>query len=665
MSTEREVGPTGPQGEQPAGAPEAAGAASDGTAQGGHKPTMAFSRVPEPKAEPVAEPADGSAAPAAAPVDGAPADSGHQPTMAFSRVPEPAVEPAVAEPAAVEPAVVEPAVAEAAPVEGGHKPTVAFTKVPAPEAPAAPAVEEPAVDPVTGYIDAPPPVLPPAPPAAPAPAPVEAPAPAAAHAPAPAAPALPPGTPGTNPYATPTHGVPAAGAHEGYGVPAANAQEPYGAPAAEPYGAPAAHAHHPFGAGQPLGGWGAGHDAASGGAGYPGGPGGPLGYPGEYPGGPGGPGGPRKKRGGLVALLAAVALVAGIAGGAVGVVATDHNNSSNSADDHRSTTVQASNTQKNEPIPGSIAAIAKTALPSVVTIKAQNSSESGTGTGFVFDTEGHILTNNHVVAPALNGGKLTVKFADGTSYGASVLGNAAGYDVAVVKIDNPPKSKLAPLPLADSDKVNVGDTTIAIGAPYGLESTVTSGIVSAKDRPVASGDETGSQASYMNALQTDASINPGNSGGPLLDSSGAVMGINSAIQSNASANGRAGSIGLGFAIPINQARWVADTLIKTGKPVYAKLDVLRNDDYKGDGAQIQTRDVQGQPAVTPGGAADKAGLKPGDVITKLGGAPIENGPALVSRIWTHKPGETVDVEYTRNGQTMTTKVTLGQRDGDQ
>ncbi len=353
-----------------------------------------------------------------------------------------------------------------------------------------------------------------------------------------------------------------------------------------------------------------------------------------------------------------------MAGGALGVTVADRNGSS-SADDHRSTTVQASDTQKNEPAPGSIAAIAQKALPSVVTIKAQGNGESGTGTGFVFDTEGHILTNNHVVAPTLNGGKLTVKFADGTSYPASVLGHAEGYDVAVVKIDNPPKSKLAPLPLADSDKVNVGDATVAIGAPYGLESTVTSGIVSAKDRPVASGDETGSQASYMNALQTDASINPGNSGGPLLDSGGAVIGINSAIQSNASANGRAGSIGLGFAIPINQAKWVADTLIKTGKPVYAKLDVLRNDDYKGDGAQIQTKDVQGQPAVTPGGAADKAGLKPGDVITKLGGTPIENGPALVSRIWTHKPGETVDVEYTRNGQTFNTKVTLGQRDGDQ
>ncbi|SOB83047.1 S1C family serine protease [Streptomyces sp. 1331.2] len=626
MSTEREVGPTGPQGEQPAGQ-GAAETATEGPAQGGHKPTMAFRRVPEPEAGTV-EAAPVEAAPAAE-ADAAPADGGHKPTMAFSRIPEPEAAPAEA------PAT-EGVQAGSVQAEGGHQPTVALTKVPAPEAPAAapaaPVAEAPAVDPATGYLDAPPPVLPPAAPAAPAAAP--------------AAPALPPAG---NPYATPTHGVPAAGAHDAYGA----------APAA-----PAAHGHHPFGAGQPLGGWGPSHDATSGGAGFPGGPGGPLGYPAEYPGGPTG-GGPRKKRGGLVALIAAVAVVAGLAGGALGVTVADRNGSSSSADDHRSTTVQASDTQKNEPAPGSIAAIAQKALPSVVTIKAQGNGESGTGTGFVFDTEGHILTNNHVVAPTLNGGKLTVKFADGTSYPASVLGHAEGYDVAVVKIDNPPKSKLAPLPLADSDKVNVGDATVAIGAPYGLESTVTSGIISAKDRPVASGDETGSQASYMNALQTDASINPGNSGGPLLDSGGAVIGINSAIQSNASANGRAGSIGLGFAIPINQAKWVADTLIKTGKPVYAKLDVLRNDDYKGDGAQIQTKDIQGQPAVTPGGAADKAGLKPGDVITKLGGAPIENGPALVSRIWTHKPGETVDVEYTRNGQTFNTKVVLGQRDGDQ
>ncbi|MFB6892311.1 S1C family serine protease [Kitasatospora sp. NPDC056327] len=589
MSTEREVGSTGSQGEQPSGGQGVVGSASDGPAQ-------------QSAAGPVA-------APSPAPT----------PAAGQSSQPAPAAEGG----------------------SGGFTPTLAFGKVGTPEpvapsAPPAPVAPAPAAE--HGYLDAPPPVLPPAP----------------------AAPAVPADPYGGNPYATPAPGTPV--------PPALAAHDPFAAPGGAPQGAyptgqhPTGQ-HHPFGAGQPLGGWGS-HDITPGAPGGPGGPGGPLGYPGEYPGAPV-PGGPRKKRGGLIALVAAVALVAGVAGGAVGVAVADRDGTTlGSRADRSSTTVQANNSQKNEPAPGSVAGIAQKALPSVVTIKAQGNGESGTGTGFVFDTEGHILTNNHVVAPASSGGKLTVKFADGSAYGASVLGRAEGYDVAVIKLDSPPKGKLTPLPLADSDKVNVGDSTIAIGAPYGLESTVTTGIISAKDRPVASGDETGAQSSYMNALQTDASINPGNSGGPLLDSGGGVIGINSAIQSNASSNGRAGSIGLGFAIPINQAKWVADTLIKTGKPVYAKLDVLRNDDYKGDGAQIQTRDIQGQPAVTPGGAADKAGLKPGDVITKLGGSPIENGPALVSKIWTHKPGETVDVEYTRNGQTFNTKVTLSERVGD-
>jgi putative serine protease PepD len=407
---------------------------------------------------------------------------------------------------------------------------------------------------------------------------------------------------------------------------------------------------------------GAPHGPGYGGSGFGGGPG----YPGDYPGGFGRQPDPGKKgKGGLVAVIAAVALVAGLAGGVAGASIKGGSNS-NSGSSHTSTTVTAGDTTKAvNRDPASVAGIAAKALPSTVTIKAQGSQESGTGTGFVFDTEGHILTNNHVVAPAQGGGKLSVKFSDGTSYPASVIGQAKGYDVAVIKLDNPPSGKLVPLPLGDSDQVAVGDTTIAIGAPYDLEGTVTSGIVSAKNRPVASGDETGAQVSYMNALQTDASINPGNSGGPLLNDKGAVIGINSAIQSNSGGgSGQAGSIGLGFAIPINQAQRVAKMLIQTGTPVYATLGILRNDQYNGDGAQVQTSSVQGTPAVTPGGPADKAGLKPGDVITKLGGVIIDNGPGLVSTIWTHSPGDQVEVEYQRGGQTLKTTVTLGSRSGD-
>ncbi|GJF29127.1 hypothetical protein KNE206_18270 [Kitasatospora sp. NE20-6] len=547
----------------------------------------------------------------------------------------------------------------AAPPVVESAPTLAFAKLSdAPAAPPAPAAPSP-------YIDAPPPAAPPA-----APAYLDAPPPAAP----PAAPAYidapPPVVPqpqAANPYAVPVaadpYAAPVAAPAPAPVAPVTASTDPYGTPdtpGTPPPAAPSAptEAHHPFGAGHPVGGW--GHP--TGGPGVPGGPaepGGP-GYPYASAGGPA----PRRKRGGLIALVAAVALVAGVAGGAIGVAVSDGDSGGSSAG-HSSTTVSVSDSRKvTDRAPDSVAGIAAKALPSTVTIKATGSQESGTGTGFIFDTEGHILTNNHVVAPAANGGKLTVKFSDGSSYDASVVGRAQGYDVAVVKLDNPPKDKLNPLPLGDSDKAAVGDATIAIGAPYGLEGTVTTGIISAKDRPVASGDETGAQASYMNALQTDASINPGNSGGPLLNASGAVIGINSAIQSNTSGSGRAGSIGLGFAIPINQAKWVAETLIKDGTPVYAILGVLRNDDYKGDGAQIQTAAVQGQAAVTPGGPADQAGLKPGDVITKLGGIPIDSGPTLVSEIWTHKPGEKVEVEYTRDGKAAKTTVTLGERKGD-
>ncbi|MBC7269164.1 MAG: trypsin-like peptidase domain-containing protein [Streptomyces sp.] len=370
----------------------------------------------------------------------------------------------------------------------------------------------------------------------------------------------------------------------------------------------------------------------------------------------------RGGRGGLLAAVLVAALVAGGLGGGIGYTLAKNDDSTSS------TTVSAPDSGgdfKREP--GTVAAVAAKALPSTVTIEAESSSgEGGTGTGFVFDTEGHIVTNNHVVADAVDGGKVSVTFPDGKKYDAEVVGNAQGYDVAVIKLDNAP-SNLKPLTLGDSDKVAVGDSTIAIGAPFGLSNTVTTGIISAKNRPVASSDGSGSQASYMSALQTDASINPGNSGGPLLDAQGNVIGINSAIQSSGNGGfgtGQSGSIGLGFAIPINQAKYVAQELIKNGKPVYARIGASVSLEDTTDGAKITDTGAGGSEPVEPGGPADRAGLKPGDVITKLDDRVIDSGPTLIGEIWTHKPGDKVTLTYERNGKTNTVEVTLDSRVGD-
>ncbi|MFD7436911.1 S1C family serine protease [Streptomyces sp. NPDC059861] len=433
-----------------------------------------------------------------------------------------------------------------------------------------------------------------------------------------------------------------------------------GAPEQPPHapGIPAYASANPQG-GAPEGGWPpppppthAHPEPAPGGPGDGSGWGTPHAQPAPKPGG---------RRGGLLAAVLVAALVAGGLGGGIGyTLARD--------DDSSSTTVSASDSGGDlKRDSGTVAAVTAKALPSTVTIEAESSSgEGGTGTGFVFDTEGHIITNNHVVADAVDGGKLTATFPNGKKYDAEVVGNAQGYDVAVVKLKNAP-SDLKPLTLGDSDKVAVGDSTIAIGAPFGLSNTVTTGIISAKDRPVASSDGTSSQASYMSALQTDASINPGNSGGPLLDAKGNVIGINSAIQSSSNGGfgtGQSGSIGLGFAIPINQAKYVAQELIKTGKPVYAKIGASVSLEDSSGGAKITDTGAGGTDPVEAGGPADKAGLKPGDVITKLDQTVIDSGPTLIGEIWTHKPGDKVTITYERGGRTDTVDVTLGSRVGD-
>ena len=305
-----------------------------------------------------------------------------------------------------------------------------------------------------------------------------------------------------------------------------------------------------------------------------------------------------------------------------------------------------------ERAPGSVADIAKRVIPSVVSIEASTKKGGATGTGFVIESNGYILTNNHVIAEAAtNNGEIDVTLNNGQKFVAKIIGRDASYDLAVIKIAT---TGLTALQLGDSDKVAVGDSVIAIGSPLGLSGTVTLGIISAKDRAVTAG-ETGSDNSFINALQTDAAINPGNSGGPLVNSTGAVIGVNSAIASlGTSFSGQSGSIGLGFAIPINQARKTADQLIKTGKATYPVMGISVDMNYSGDGAMIAKTGV----AIVPGGAAAKAGLKSGDIITEIDGRAITSSDELIVAIRSHNVGEKIEVTYKRNGASKTVTLTL-------
>jgi len=302
--------------------------------------------------------------------------------------------------------------------------------------------------------------------------------------------------------------------------------------------------------------------------------------------------------------------------------------------------------------PDSIAGIAARVSPSVVSIDAQTPSGGDTGSGFFIQSDGTILTNNHVVEGAVtSGGSITVNLTNGKSYPAKLIGRDGSYDLAVLKID---VTDAPALQLGDSDLIQVGDPVIAIGSPLGLAGTVTSGIISAKNRAVTSGGGTG-ENSFINALQTDAAINPGNSGGPLVDINGAVIGVNSAIASLGSAfSSESGSIGLGFAIPINQAKKTAEQLIKTGKATYPLMGISVDSTFTGNGARI----ANVPNAILPGGPAAKAGLHVGDIILAINGKAVANGDELIVAIRSHNVGDRVTVTFQRGNQTKTVSLTL-------
>jgi putative serine protease PepD len=351
--------------------------------------------------------------------------------------------------------------------------------------------------------------------------------------------------------------------------------------------------------------------------------------------------------------VTALALVVGLAGGAGGAALW------NSLDDDGTTSYVStgdlgSTTVSQAPIkPGdaSVVAVADALLPSTVQIQAEyDGQENGaTGSGFVLDEQGHVVTNNHVVADAAkDDGPIWVVDTDGRRYKATVVGRSPVYDLAVISA---PKAKgLKPASLGAAKALRVGEQVVAIGSPLGLSSTVTAGIVSALDRPVTTGDSA-DDTSYINAVQTDAAINPGNSGGPLVNLLGQVVGVNSAIATTGGIQDEAGSIGVGFAIPIEQVRTTAAQILATGEARYPIIGAkVQTADTSGDGAEISSVD-QGTPA------AD-AGLEKGDIVTAVDGQRVTDGIGLIVAIRTHQPGEQVTFTVNHAGKDREVEITL-------
>ena len=337
-----------------------------------------------------------------------------------------------------------------------------------------------------------------------------------------------------------------------------------------------------------------------------------------------------------------MALIAGVIGSVVGRTSASL--------DTKTNLVSTKSTIERKP--DSVAGIAARVSPSVVSIEVSKGNTGGSGSGFFLDSTGHILTNNHVISLAATAGAtIQVKLANGKNYDAELVGRDVSYDLAVIKIA---VTDAPALQLGDSDAVQVGDGVIAIGSPLGLTGTVTSGIISAKNRPVTSGSGT-RESSFIKALQTDAAINPGNSGGPLVDLSGAVVGINSAIATTGSGfGGQSGSIGLGFAIPINQARKTADQLIKNGSSTYPIMGVSLDTRYTGVGAKIP--DEVG--SVSPGGPADRAGIKPGDIIIEIDGKAVDTADEAIITVRSRNVGDRIKIKFKRLGATKEVSLVL-------
>jgi putative serine protease PepD len=354
--------------------------------------------------------------------------------------------------------------------------------------------------------------------------------------------------------------------------------------------------------------------------------------------------------------LALVALIAGVLGGVVGAqVSTTDNGSGVVATVDQSDSFQQLPSSSSHSL-GTIARIAAAVLPTVVSVITTSPTGGGTGSGEIIKSgakTSFVLTNNHVILDvAQSGGTIAVLFQDGTQVDATLVGRDPSYDLAVLKIN---RGRLPVIPFGNSDSVVVGDPVVAVGSPLGLTGTVTSGIVSALHRPVTTNPSgVATEESFISAIQTDAAINPGNSGGPLVDSSGRMVGVNSAIATlGQGSGGQTGNIGVGFSIPIGQARRVADEIIRTGHSSYPVIGVTLDSTYSGRGARIRT--------IAAGGPAAAAGMRVGDVITRVNGRYMADLESVITSIRSNAPGDKVELLVDRSGRTSTITVTLDSR----
>ena len=364
----------------------------------------------------------------------------------------------------------------------------------------------------------------------------------------------------------------------------------------------------------------------------------------------------RHRRVGLAAAVVATALVVGAGAGVGGAAAWNAaDGGSGSGSPVATKTSQVVDTPESAAPDGSVEQVAAKVLPSVVEIDVSGAQGAGSGSGIILSSDGTILTNNHVVALAGNGGSISVSFNDGSRAKAEVLGTDPLTDTAVIKADG--VSGLTPATIGKSGDLKVGEGVVAIGSPFGLDSTVTSGIVSALDRPVDVGSDGQGNSTTYPAIQTDAAINPGNSGGALVDMNGNVVGINSSIRTaSQSSEGQGGSIGLGFAIPIDEVMPIVDQMVKGETPTHARLGISVSDVSARPGATV-TEGAEVQD-VNTGSTADDAGLAKGDVITKIDDHLVNSADSLVATIRSYRPGDKVTVTYDHGGDSKTTTLTL-------